>query len=64
MSVHRSLTIRVPVDTYLEVAELASADGENLNSKFNHLILLGLDKHVSLDAALLRLIKGAVLTDV
>lgn len=57
MSSHRSLTIRVPSDVYFEVAGLAQADDQNLNAKFNQLICLGLDRHISLDAALRRLIK-------
>lgn len=60
MSTHRSLTIRVPTEVYLEVAALAQADEQNLNNKFNQLITLGLDKHVSLDAALRRMIKSSV----
>lgn len=60
MSTHRSLTIRVPSDVYFEVAALAQADDQNLNSKFNQLVALGLDKHISLDAALRRLIKTAI----
>ena len=56
MSNHRSLTIRVPSDVYFEVATLAQGDDQNLNSKFNQLIALGLGKHVSLDAALRRLL--------
>ena len=61
MSSHRSLTIRVPSDIYFEVAALARADEQNLNTKFNQLIQLGLGKHVSLDAALRRLIKVSAL---
>lgn len=57
MSEHRSLTIRVPSDVYFEVASLAQADEQNLNGKFNQLIILGLGRHISLDAALRRMIK-------
>lgn len=53
---YRSLTIRVPMDIYNEVASLAIADDQVLNKKFNQLVVLGLGKHVSLDAALRRLI--------
>ena len=56
MADHRSLTVRVPSSVYFEVAKLAQDDEQNLNSKFNQLILLGLDKHISLDAALRRLL--------
>ena len=57
MSEHRSLTIRVPSDVYFEVASLAQADEQNLNGEFNQLIILGLGRHISLDAALRRMIK-------
>lgn len=53
---HRSLTIRLPQDVYLEVARMAQGDDQNLNTKLNQLVLLGLDKHVSLDTALRRLL--------
>lgn len=61
MAEPRSLTIRVPVEIYLEVAALAQADDKHLNTKFNELIRLGLGKHVSLDAALLRLLRNTTL---
>jgi hypothetical protein len=60
MADHRSLTVRIPSPIYFEVAGLARADEQNLNSKFNQLILLGLDKHISLDAALRRLLSAEV----
>lgn len=49
---HQSFTIRVPVALYIEMGQLAQAEGSNLNKKANQLLMLGLDKHVSLDAAL------------
>ena len=63
MADHRSLTVRVPSEVYFEVAKLAQDDEQNLNAKFNQLILLGLGKHISLDAALARLLKTAVITN-
>lgn len=60
MAEHRSLTIRVPSEVYFEVASLAQADEQNLNGKFNQLISLGLGRHISLDAALRRMIKCAL----
>lgn len=63
MADHRSLTVRVPSNVYLEVAELAQVDEQNLNSKFNQLILLGLGRHVSLDAALRRLLIAKVTSE-
>jgi hypothetical protein len=60
MADHRSLTVRLPSEVYFQVASLAQADEQNLNSKFNQLILLGLDRHISLDAALRRLLGTAV----
>lgn len=49
---HQSFTIRVPVAMYLEMGQLAQDEGSNLNKKANQLLSLGLNKHVSLDAAL------------
>lgn len=49
---HRSFTLRVGIDFYLELAEKAQAEGIPLNQLANRLLRLGLDKHVSLDSAL------------
>lgn len=57
---HRSFTLRVPTEVYLEMAALAQGEGVFLNQKANQLILLGLGKHISLDAALRRLIGTAI----
>lgn len=56
----RSFTIRVPLETYFELSRLATNDNENLNSKVNHVIQLGLGKHISLTQALNRLLRNAV----
>jgi hypothetical protein len=52
----RSFTVRVPLPFYLELAEIAQADGQNLNQKCNQLLRLGLGKHISLDQALRQLL--------
>lgn len=49
---HQSFTVRVPVAVYLEMGQLAQDEGTNLNKKVNQLLLLGLDKHISLNEAL------------
>lgn len=49
---HRSFTLRVENDFYLELATKAQAEGIPLNQLANRLLRLGLDKHVSLDSAL------------
>jgi predicted HicB family RNase H-like nuclease len=54
---HRSFTVRVPMSLYLSLAEMAQADGVFINQKANQLLRLGMGKHVSLDQAVLRLIK-------
>lgn len=59
----RSFTIRVPLETYFSLSRLASNDGENLNAKVNHVIQLGLGKHVSLTQALTRLLRDAVVEE-
>jgi hypothetical protein len=64
VSKDRSFTVRVPREMYTELAELAQADGQNLNAKVNQLLRLGMGKHVSLDQALrLLLIKAVVETE-
>lgn len=60
MQTHRSFTIRLPIDLYLETASVAQADGLTLNAKLNQLLMLGLGKHISLDAALARLLMKTV----
>lgn len=57
---HRSFTVRVPIPLYLEMGQLAQDEGTNLNQKVNQLLSLGLGKHVSLDAALRRLLVASV----
>lgn len=59
----RSFTIRVPLETYFELSRLATNDNENLNSKVNHVIQLGLGKHISLTQALHRLLRNAVVAE-
>lgn len=59
----RSFTIRVPLETYFELSRLATNDDENLNTKVNHVIQLGLGKHVSLTQALHRLLRNAVVDE-
>jgi hypothetical protein len=59
----RSFTIRVPLETYFELSRLAANDDENLNTKVNHIIRLGLGKHVSLTQALHKLLRNAVVDE-
>lgn len=59
----RSFTIRVPLETYFELSRLAANDDENLNAKVNHVIRLGLGKHVSLTQALHKLLRNAVVDE-
>jgi hypothetical protein len=49
---HRSFTLRVPTDFYLELASAAQEDGVPLNQKANQLLRLGMGKHISLTDAL------------
>ncbi len=57
---HRSFTVRVPIPLYLKMGQLAQDEGSNLNQKVNQLLTLGLGEHVSLDAALRRLLVSQV----
>jgi predicted HicB family RNase H-like nuclease len=56
----RSFTVRIPESMYSEIGDLANADGVFVNTKVQQLLRLGLGKHVSLDAAVSRLIKKEV----
>jgi len=60
---HRSFTVRVPLDLYIEIGDLARSEGSCVNKKVNQLIRLGMDKHISLDAALARLLRERVLEE-
>jgi predicted HicB family RNase H-like nuclease len=60
---HRSFTVRVPESIYAKLGDMAHADGMHVNGKVNQLLRLGMGEHVSLDAAVARLIKREV-TDV
>lgn len=57
---HRSFTVRVPESLYNTVGDLAIAEGVATNVKVNQLLRLGLGEHISLDAALARLLKKEV----
>jgi predicted HicB family RNase H-like nuclease len=60
---HKSFTVRIPESLYEEIGDLAIAEGIFINVKVNQLLRLGLNKHVSLDAALTRLIVKEVVSD-
>lgn len=53
---HRSFTLRVDTPLYLELAALAQSEAVPLNQLANRLLRLGLGKHISLDAALRRML--------
>lgn len=57
---HRSFTVRVPESLYNTIGDLANAEGVHVNVKVNQLLRLGLGQHVSLDAALARLLRKEV----
>jgi predicted HicB family RNase H-like nuclease len=61
---HRSFTVRIPESLYNRVGDLAIAEGVATNVKVNQLLRLGLGEHISLDAAVARLIKREVTSDV
>jgi hypothetical protein len=49
---HRSFTLRVPIDFYLEIGQKAQSEKVPLNQLANRLLRLGMDKHITLDDAL------------
>lgn len=60
---HRSFTVRVALPLYLEISQLAQDEGTNLNKKVTQLILLGMDKHISLNEALKHLLLNTMVKD-
>lgn len=60
---HRSFTVRLPTALWLSIATLAQDEDVAINAKINQLLRLGLDKHISLDAALKRLLMATITTD-
>lgn len=60
---HRSFTLRVPTDFYLEIAEKAQAEGIPLNQLANRMLRLGWGKHVDVDAAIRTLLLDRMIAD-
>lgn len=60
---HRSFTIRVPHQRYIEMSDLAKKDNTNLNAKVNELLTLGLGRNVKIEEAIARLLKREVVKD-
>lgn len=60
-STHRSFTVRVPLELYIKLGDMAKDDGVFINQKANQLLRLGMGQHVNLDQALARLLKTTVL---
>lgn len=54
---HRSFTVRVPLDLYVEMSELAREGGQHLNQKVNDLLKLGLGESINLNAQIERFIR-------
>lgn len=53
---HRSFTLRVENEFYLQLAQKAQAEGIPLNQMANRLLRLGMGEHISLDQALRNLL--------
>lgn len=52
----RTVSIRLPMELYYKIAELAQADGTSLNNKIHQLCRLGMGEHVSVEDAVRRLV--------
>jgi predicted HicB family RNase H-like nuclease len=61
---HRSFTVRVTETLYEQIGEAALADGMFVNEKVNQLLRLGMGQHISLDAAVSRLLRKEMTADV
>lgn len=60
---HRSFTLRVPTDFYLEIAEKAQTEGIALNQLANRLLRFGWGKHVDVDTAIRALLLDRMVSD-
>ena len=64
---HRSFTLRVDTDFYLELAAKAQAEGIPLNQLANRLLRLGLGEQVSVEdqvrVLLLRMVNGPAVAE-
>jgi restriction endonuclease len=60
---HRSFTLRVPIDFYLEIAEKAQAEGIAINQLANRVLRLGFGKHVEVDQAIRSLLLDRMVAD-
>lgn len=58
---HRSFTVRVEESLYNEIGDLANSEGVFVNTKVNQLLRLGLGHHITLDAAVARMLKKEVI---
>lgn len=57
---HRSFTLRVENEFYLQLAQKAQAEGIPLNQMANRLLRLGMGEHISLDQALRNLLMDRI----
>jgi hypothetical protein len=57
---HRSFTLRVETDFYLELAMKAQAENIPLNQLANRLLRLGMGEHIKLDDALRNLLMDKI----
>lgn len=58
---HRSFTLRVENEFYLQLAQKAQAEGIPLNQMANRLLRLGMGEHISLDQALRNLLMERII---
>jgi predicted DNA-binding ribbon-helix-helix protein len=57
---HRSFTLRVSTEFYLELAEMAQSEAIPLNQLANRLLRLGMGKHIDLSDALRSMIMDRI----
>ena len=60
---HRSFTLRVETEFYLQLAEKAQAEGIPLNQLANRLLRLGLGEHLSIDQAITSMLLDRMVSD-
>ena len=62
-SPHRSFTVRIPVDLYIEIAELARKDGVSINHKVGQFIRLGMGESINVNDKIMELIRKKLLPE-
>lgn len=62
-SPHRSFTVRIPIELYCEIAELARKEGVSINHKVGQFIRMGMGETVNVNDRIAELIRDKLLPE-